>query len=109
MQDTCVVRSYSSTADGWGNPTPGYTDGAALACGVEHGMPKEWQASGAVADIDAVIRLPIGTTITVKDLIKVTYRYGEALGTAQVFEVVGPVRQGPSGVRVGTRLRIREG
>lgn len=106
MQDTCVVRTYTGAADGWGNPTPTYTAGAAIACGVEHGVPEEWQDSNQVAQIDAVLRLPIGTVIAPEDLVNVTYRYGELLGTAQVFEVVGPVRQGPSGVRAGARLRV---
>jgi len=100
MQDTCVIHAYSSTTDAYGNPTPAYTPGAALACGLEHVRPDEVQGSGEVAVIDAHLRLPLGTGLDTRDRVEITHRYGEALAASQMFEVVGPVKRGPSGLVV---------
>lgn len=105
MQDTCVVSVFSSSQDDWGNPAVVYTDGSAIACGVEHVKPDEQQASGDVPVIDAVIRLPIATSLDPADLIRVTYRYGVDT-TDEMYEIVGPVRRGPSGLRVNCRRRV---
>lgn len=101
MQDTCKVGVYSSgSTDGYGVPNPTYTYGSALQCGLEHVRPREVQASGQVAVISARLRLPIGTLIATRDRIQVTHRYGAALASAQVFEIVGPPERGPSGLVV---------
>jgi hypothetical protein len=54
---------------------------------------------------DATLRLPLGTTITPKDRVKVTYRYGVVLSVPEVFEVVSdpaPMR-GPTAMTVYLR------
>lgn len=107
MQDTCHVLVFSSSGDDWGNPDSTYTPGDALECGVEHVAPSELQESGNVPEIDARIRMPIDTVLDPKDRIRVTYRYGEALGTSQDFEIVGPVTLGPSGLVVECALVVR--
>jgi len=104
MQDTCQVLVYSSAADGYGNPSPTYTAGDAIACGLELVSPSEKQASGDVPVIDARLRLPIDTTIDERNRIQVTHRYGEELDTAQIFEIEGPVKRGPSGLVLDLRL-----
>ena len=108
MQDTCVVQVYSESADAYNNPEASYADGSAIDCGVEHVNPDEVQESGEVPTIDVRIRLPLDTTIDVRDRIKVTHRYGSALATAQVFEIEGPVQRGPSGLVVGCRKVTKE-
>ncbi len=102
MQDICTIQSYSRTLDGYGEPVVTYTDGAAIACGVEMTMGKEARRGDMnVERIDATLRLPIATTLKAADRIKVTYRFGAALGSAfQVYEIVGEIRRGPSGLRV---------
>lgn len=104
MQDTCVVLAYSSSADAYGNPTATYTAGSAISCGLELVDPDEEQASGEVPTIDARLRLPMGTTIDERDRIRVTHRYGEALSSAQTFEIEGPVKRGPSGLVLDLRV-----
>jgi len=107
MQDTCVVDVHSEDGvDTWGNPVKQYTAGSAVMCGVEQVRPDEVQASGEVPVIDVVIRLPLGTIVNSADRVTVTHRYGVAQDTAMVYELVGPVRWGPSGVRVGGVLRM---
>ncbi len=106
MQDTCIISVYSSTPDDWNNPDPTYTAGSAIACGVEQVSPDEVQQSGQVPEIDATIRLPIGTTITPEDTVTITHRYGVALSPNEIYNVIGPVRRGPSGVRAGCKKRI---
>lgn len=101
MMDTCVVQVYAtSSQDAYGAPVATYTDGAAITCGVEMTGGKEsWRANMIATHIDATIRLPIATSIKSTDRIKVTHRFGAAI-TALVFEVVGAVRRGPSGLQV---------
>ena len=104
MMCTCTVGAYSSTPDSYGNPSPSYAYGTAIACGVQHIGPKEEQASGEVPVINAKLRLPIDTVLDERDRIKVTHRFGAAPSTAQVFEIEGPPRRGPSGLVVDVRV-----
>lgn len=104
MQDVCVVQAYSSEPDEYGNPTVTYTDGDEIACGLWPLSPSEKQGTGEVPEITARVRLPITTTVGTHDRIEVLQRFGEELTTAQVFEVVGPERRGPSGLVVDLRL-----
>lgn len=101
MQDTCVIQSYAMTQDAYGGEVPAYTDGSAIACGLNMTASREsWQANMIVERIEATIRLPLATTIKTTDRIKVTHRFAAALGTALVFEVFGAIRRGPSGLQV---------
>ena len=102
MQDTCVVQAYSSSSvDTYGAPVVTYTDGSAIACGLNMTGGKEaWRTNMTTTHIDATIRLPIATSLKSTDRIKVTHRFGAALGTALVFEIVGAIRRGPSGLQV---------
>jgi len=109
MQDVCRIGAYRESMDGYGNPdtsSPGtlWTYGGEQICGLQHVRPRETQASGDVPLIDARLRLPIGTAIDERDRIRIERRYGEALPAAQVFEIVGPVQRGPSGLVLGLRL-----
>jgi len=105
MQDTCQIGAYTAGSAGtYGMVAVTYTYGDALSCGLEHLSPREMLPSTDAPTIDARIRLPVGTTITSRDLVKITYRYGVELGTAQVYQVVGPPRRGPSGLVCDLRL-----
>ena len=109
MQDVCRIGVYQENRDTYGNPDTSSPEdlwhyGEEQACGLEHVRPRETQGSGDVPVIDARLRLPIGTTVGDTDRIRVEQRYGEALDAAQVFEIEGPVRRGPSGLVLGLRL-----
>jgi hypothetical protein len=47
---------------------------------------------------DAGVRLPSNSVVTELDRIKITHRYGTALQTPLVFEIISPIKQGPTGI-----------
>jgi hypothetical protein len=110
MQDTCVRLVWGPGTDAWGNPDltkTVYTAAAStVACGVEMVNPDELQASSEVPDIDAHIRMPLATTLDAKDRIRVTHRYGEDTTDVE-YEIVGPVKRGPTGLVVECRKVLR--
>ena len=101
MQDRCKILAYSSTTDDYGNPSPVYTAGAEIACGVEmlEREPGEMFGTGETPTADVRIRLAVGTVITNYDRVQITRRYGETV-SAITYEVVQPPMRGPSGLRV---------
>ena len=54
------------------------------------------QADGTLLVVDAIVRVPIATTVTELDRVKITKQHGSTLGTALVFSVVGKPKRGPS-------------
>jgi head-tail adaptor len=106
MQDTCVVQSYSRTLDTYGSPVESFTDGAAITCGVNMTPGRENRRTDLnAAPIDATIRLPIATSIKSTDHVKVTHRFGVAV-TNIIYEVIGEVRRGPSGLQVDCQVIV---
>lgn len=99
MHDTCVILKYTKTSDDYGLNKPLYTPGWTAACGLELVAPSEKQNASFVPTIDARLRLSIALAdkLDSKDRIKITHRYGEALTTPQVFEIVGVLRRGSTG------------
>jgi len=78
-----------------------FADGADLVCGLDMRPGSERHtAEMTVINYDATIRLPIASTPSTKDRVKVTKRFGEALAAALVYNIVGPIQRGPSGVRL---------
>lgn len=101
MMDTCIVQAYSRTLSSKGSPVETWADGSAIVCGLEMTAGRESRrANMTVNPYDATIRLPIGTAIKATDKVKVTHRFGVALTIPMVFDVVGEVRRGPSGLQV---------
>lgn len=98
MQDTCRLGAYRSTEDGYNNPAPEYVYGVLLDCGVEHVQPDEVQDTGLIPALDVRIRLPIDTAVDDRDRVMVTHRYGVEIANPAVYEIVGPVKRGPSGL-----------
>lgn len=100
MMDTCVPQVYSRSFNAVGEPTVTFTDGSAVACGLDMRPGSERHSQGnTLTEYDATIRLAVTSTLNPKDRVKVTHRFGEALGTALVFDVVAPLQLGPSGGR----------
>lgn len=102
MMDTCVLQACVQTANAMNELVETWpVDGSAMDCGLEMMAGNERRGlDHAVLQYDARIRLPITATPNQKDRVKVTKRFGETLGTALVFEIVGPIQRGPSGVRM---------
>lgn len=96
--DTCKILVWSAgTAESYGATPDVYTAGSAMACGVEMtGGKEQTRADGTLTVIDAVVRMPLATIVTVKDRIQITKRHGVTLATALTFSVVGQPKWGPS-------------
>jgi len=76
--------------------------GDSVSCGVNLGKSGEAKDGSAATLTDGVIRLPIGTTdyadkaVSSKHRIKVTYRHGVELDTAEFYSIEGEPRLGIS-------------
>ena len=100
--DTCVTQACVETADTFGELVQTWpADSAAVVCGLDmrpgaerHGMDK------TVLEYDATIRLPITTAPGAKDRVKITKRFDEALVVPLVYDIVGSIQRGPSGIRL---------
>ncbi len=102
MMDTCVFQAVVETADTFGELVQTWpADSAAVVCGLDMRPGSERHGvDNVILEYDATLRLPITSTPSVKDKVKITKRFDEALGTALVYEIVGPIQRGPSGIRV---------
>jgi hypothetical protein len=101
MLDTYIPQVYSETKNSFGEMIATYTDGTAGICGLDMRQGIErYGPDKTVLEYDATVRLPIATTPDARNRIKVTKRFGETLATALVFEIVGPIQRGPSGIRL---------
>jgi hypothetical protein len=104
MLDECVRMAWSSSRNSYGEVVESWPSETTLACGVEMtGGEEKRRADGTVTVVDAVIRLPIGTALDVRDKIRVTKRHGTTLGTALTFEVIGEPMRGVSALVVECR------
>ena len=99
--DTCKFGTATQTADTYNQQVETFAYGADVICGLDmrpgserHGVDK------TVLEYDATIRLPIASAPDPIDRIRVTKRFGEALGVALTYNIVGPIQRGPSGVRL---------
>ena len=103
MMDECVIRTYSGVRDSYGQIISSYIDGVTTKCGL-------YMTGGEIMDktnkttiqYDATLRLPLAVTITLRDRIKITKRFGTTV-TAQEYDIVSPLLVGPSGIRVYLR------
>ena len=102
MMDTVVRMVYTPNINSYNEDNPTYPDQAGtIKCGLDMRPGSErYTQSYTALEYDATMRLPITTTINARDRLKVTKRFGETLSTALVFEIVGPVQRGPSGIRL---------
>jgi hypothetical protein len=101
MMDTYVPQVYSRTFNAVGEPVVTYTDGTSADCGLDMGPGSERHGPGnTLLEYDATVRLPVTATPDARDRVKVTKRFDETLATALVFEIVGPIQRGPSGIRL---------
>lgn len=102
MMDTCVFQHRTVTPNTYNEQVETWpTDSAEINCGLDMRPGSERRGvDSTVLQYDAVLRLPITTSVDVKDKIRITKRFGEILTTPLTYEIVGPVQRGPSGIRV---------
>lgn len=102
MMDSCKLQACVQTTNSMGEEVETWpVDGDEISCGLDmrpgderHGVDM------SVLTYDARLRLAITQTPDAKDRVKITKRYGEALGTPLVYDIVGPIQRGPSGIRL---------
>ena len=102
MMDTCKFQAVAETIDAMRELVQTWpVDGAEVVCGLDMRSGIERHLTDkTLIEYDATIRLPIASAPGPKDRIKITKRFGEALGVALVYEIVGPIQRGPSGIRI---------
>lgn len=100
MFDTCVLMQYSETLDSINHPTPTWTDGPVLSCGLDMTGGREQRGSQrTLVTWDAKLRLPISTVVDLRDRVRIIMRFGQPC-IPIVYELDGPPEQGPSGLVV---------
>lgn len=102
MADTGYLQVYTRTLNSFGEPAVTYTESlTSTACGLDMRPGSErHMADKTVAQYDATVRLPITATPSPLDRIRITARFGEALATPLVFDILSPIQRGPSGIRL---------
>lgn len=105
MWDLCVILRWASVADDYGTETSHYTaDAAAITCGFDASGQREVMGVTQIEMTDAVVRLPIATSIDRRDRIQITYRHDVALTTIPTFAIIGQPERGPSAIQLNLRL-----
>lgn len=101
MMDTCVLMRYSEALDSINHPAPTWTDGPSILCGLDMtGGAEQRGTQRVLVRWDAMIRLPLHTALDLRDRIRVTHRFGQAMASGLVYEIAGPEEKGPSGMVV---------
>lgn len=100
MMDTCLIAEPTTTTNSYNLPSRSWNWVGATesACGFDASPSKE--LLDQVPYSEAVVRLPIGTTISNVARVRVTERFGVTESSPITFEVIGAPRQGPSGLLV---------
>ena len=102
MLDTGNLQPITVTDDTFGQQVETWpTNSADIACGLDMRPGSERHgADKTVVEYDATVRVPIATTVDMRDHFRVTKRFGEMLTSALVFEIISPAQRGPSGIRL---------
>lgn len=103
MMDTCLIAEPSTTEDAYNNPVAAWTWSSATEseCGFNPSPSREVMRQ--VPECDAVLRLPVDTTISAVARVRITKRFGETQSSPRNYEVIGNPRRGASGLLVWLR------
>ncbi len=106
MMDTCVIYHVTSkTKDRRGQYVKTFGDPVTTICGVQMDvMDMGGSDNVRTADVDIVLRLPLGTVVEPQDEIEITKRFGESV-TVRRYEVQRYTNDGPSGCRAYLKVR----
>lgn len=99
MLDACKVQTPSDVEGDFGQEGTTYSDGTEIACGFEAGSAQRGSTiAGVDVELNARIRVSLaaGVSITPNHRIKLTKRLGTTLGTAEVYQVLGWPKRGPT-------------
>ena len=104
MMDEVVRMAWSSAKDALNADVPAWTDGIILMCGIDMTGGSEQRDGGRiVVRWDVRIRLPLGTTLDLRDRFRIKSRFGQAVLSGTVYEVITPPEEGPSGIVLNLR------
>jgi hypothetical protein len=99
MMDEVVRLVWSSEKDALNADVPTWTAGITLPCGIDMTGGSEQRDGGRImVRWDALIRLPLGTTIDLRDRFRIASRFGQSVLSGTVYEIVSPPEEGPSGI-----------
>ena len=106
MMDTCVIyRVVSKTKNTRGTYVSVFADGEESICGVRmEPVSLSLGENMMMAEVDAILRLPLGTVVKPGDEIEITKRFGEEV-TPRRYEVDRYTNDGPSGCRAYLKVR----
>lgn len=107
MQDTLQIGTPSG-GDGFGN-SPGpttwtYASASPLKCRVETGTPFEVNDGTQTTILDTRIMVPLESSISATQRVKVTHRFRVALGTPKIYAVIGTPENGRSSMALIVKL-----
>ena len=98
MMDIGVIQTFTEAADTFGQMIRTWTDGDPLEMGIDTRPGSENRSDEmTIVKEDATARLPIDTTVEIRDRIKVIMRHGEAIEPI-IFGILEEPRRGPSGI-----------
>lgn len=89
MMDTCKIGVAGTVTGGEPASRVPSSYGSEIACGVST-APQTEPGDGSQVPLSTVtIRVPVGTAIARGDRLQVTKRDGTALGTAEIYSILG--------------------
>lgn len=101
--DTCKIGTKSGGAWGTDPGEKSYSYGSAIACGVDLAGQSESFDGSQATEVDAVITLPHGTTVTAVDRIKVAHRLGVDVSDLE-YSIHGTPKHGLFGLICNCKL-----
>lgn len=106
MMDTCVIyRVTFRIKTTRGESVKDYGKGRESICGLQmEPLPREYGDGIVESNIDAILRLPLGTEVEPGDEIEITKRFGEDVPHRR-YEVDRFTNDGPSGCRAYLKVR----
>ena len=106
MMDTCVIyRPLVTEKNSRGEPVKTWAEGVTSICGLQmEPLSREFGDGIIESNIDAILRLPLGTEIEPGDEIEIVKRFGEDIEPRR-YEVDSFTNDGPSGCRVNLKVR----
>jgi len=98
MMDTCLIAEPTKTTNESNLPVASYdwTEALESICGFNANPSQE--LLDQVPNSEAVVRLPVETTISNEAYVRITRRFDESI-TPMTYQVIGTPRQGPSGLQ----------
>ncbi len=104
MNDVCKIGRRLATEDAYGAGSDEITWGGSQICGLDLRQGSYRRGSDIELVIyDATLRLPHGTLISTGDKVSIISRFGEEQDPPLPFEVMSPLQDGPSGMRVALK------